>query len=159
MAQRFSDGAVTYALPMAGLRLQSTQLSKVMTDSGLSMWLCESTIAWLARLSRSSAIAPDVVVLHDVHEVDRAAFPPKHDPITAADSTLEIVLIRKDGLHVETRRVGSLDQSHGDAIPRGLTVGCQPCIAVPPLVGPDGGTDGGPGRQAPATAAACAVGP
>jgi len=113
----------------------------------------------LAGLSWSPAIAADVVMLDDVHEVDRAPRHTKDDPITAADSTLEVVLVRKDGLHVEARRVGSLDQGHGDAITRSLSVGGQPRIAVPPLVGPDGGTDGRPGRQAPVTGAACGVGP
>jgi len=109
----------------------------------------------LARLSRSSAIAPDVVVLHHVHEVDCAPLHSKYDPITAADSTLEIVLIRKDRLHVESRRVRSLDQSHGDPIAGSLAVGGEPAVALPPLFGPDGGMDGRSGRQTPVTGAAC----
>jgi len=101
----------------------------------------------LADPSRAPAIAADVVMLDDIHEVNRVPLHSKHDPIAAADPTFEVVLIRKDRLHVEARRVGSLDESHGDAITGSLTVSSQPRVALPPLVGPDGGTDGGPGRQ------------
>ena len=104
-------------------------------------------------------MAPDVVMLDDVHEVDRAPLHAKHDPITPADPTLEVVLIGKYGLHVEAGRVSSLDQSHGDAIAGSLTVGSQPPIALPPLFRPNGGADGRPGHQAVVIGAARGVCP
>ena len=110
-----------------------------------------------ARLPRAPPIAADVVVLDDVHEEDRGPLQAKHDPIAAADPTLEVVLVRKYRLHVEPGCLGSLDQSHDDAITGSLSVARQPAVALPPLFGPDGGADGGSGNQGAATGAACDV--
>lgn len=75
-------------------------------------------------------------MLDDVEEVDRVALTPEHDPVTAADPRPEVVLVGEDGLDVEARSVGALDQCHDSPITGDLPVGRQPRVAVPPLLGP-----------------------
>ena len=67
-------------------------------------------------LPRSSTITRDVVVLYHVHKVDRALLYTEHDPIAAADTSLEVVPIRQDRLHVEPSGVDPLDEGENHPV-------------------------------------------
>jgi hypothetical protein len=65
-------------------------------------------------------MAPDVVMADDVYEEDCAPLLTKHDAVAATGPCLEIMLVRKDGFHVEAWSFSPLDQSHHGPITGGL---------------------------------------
>src|SRR6266853_195315 len=103
----------------------------------------------LPGLPRPAAIAPDVVMLDDIHEEDRVLLDAKDDAVAAADPRFEIALVRKDGLHVQAGGVDALDERHRGAIAGCLPIRRQLRIALPPLPRPGRGRSGGAARQAP----------